>query len=187
MTSAGAAGPSPAACVGHAGRAPQGDERDVVLLLPVGAGEPWSVVEQAVEQLAAGVVDGHRLAQAREAVHLAGRVVGLDEAVRVEQDVAARRDDALGLLVADARQQAERHPGRAQLDDAVVGADVGQVVAGVGHDDPAGLRLEDREQAGDEHAGRHLRHEQLVGPGEDDARRVAPRRLGAQDASGSGP
>ena len=37
----------------HAGRPPQGDERDVVLLLPVGAGEPVERVEQAVEQLAA--------------------------------------------------------------------------------------------------------------------------------------
>ena len=88
---------------GHAGGPPQGDERDVVLLLPVGPGERVERVEQAVEQLAAGVVDGHRLAQAREAVHLLRRVVGLDQAVRVEQDVAARGDDALGLLVADVR------------------------------------------------------------------------------------
>ena len=78
-------------------------------------------------------------------------------------------------------QEPERHPGRAQLDDPVVGADVRQVVAGVGHHDPAGLRLQDREQAGDEHPRRHLGHEQLVGPGEDHARRIASRRLGAQD------
>ena len=89
--------------VRHAGCPPQGDERDVVLLLPVGSGEAVEVVEQPVEQLAAGVVDGHRLAQAREAEHLLRRVVGLDEAVRVEQDVAAGGDDALGLLVADVR------------------------------------------------------------------------------------
>ena len=53
------------------------------------------VVQQAVEKLAAGIVDRHRLAQAREPEHLRCRVVGLDEAVRIEQDVAARGDDAL--------------------------------------------------------------------------------------------
>ena len=127
-------------------------------------------LEQPIEQLAAGVVDGHRLAQAREAVHLLVRVVGLDEAVRVEQDVAARGDDALGLLVVDVRHESERHAGRAELDDAVVRADVGQVVPGVGHDDPARLGLQDREQAGHEHPGRHLRLEQRVGAGEDLAR-----------------
>ncbi len=121
----------------HAGGAAEGDERDVVLLLPCRAGEPVQRVEQPVEQLAAGVVDGHLLAQAREAVHLLVGVVGLDEAVGVEQDVAARVDDPFGLLVDDARQQPERHPGGAQLDDAVVGPDVRQVVPGVGHDDPA--------------------------------------------------
>ena len=65
-------------------------------------------------------------------------------------------------------------PGRAQLDDAVVGPDVRQVVAGVGQHDPAGRRVEDREQAGHEHARRHLRLEQLVRAGEDLARRIAP-------------
>ena len=88
---------------GHAGGPAEGDERDVVLLLPVGPGEPVERVEQPVEQLAAGVVDGHLLAQPREAVHLLVRVVGLDEPVRVEQDVAARSDDPLGLLVRDVR------------------------------------------------------------------------------------
>ena len=83
--------------------------------------------------------------------------------------------------------QAQRHAGRAQLDDAVVGADVRQVVPGVGDDDPARRRVEDREQAGHEHPGRHLRHQQVVGAGQDLARRVAAGGLGAEDASGSGP
>ena len=87
--SVGRAGSSPR-LVGHPGGPSQGDERDVVLLLPVRAGEPVERVEQPIEQLAPGVVDGHLLAQAREAVHLLVRVVGLDEAVGVEQDVAAR-------------------------------------------------------------------------------------------------
>ena len=56
-------------------------------------------------------------AQPVEAEHLARAVMGLDEAVAVEQDVAARFDDPLDLLIADAGQQAERHPCRAQFAD----------------------------------------------------------------------
>ena len=164
----------------------QGDEGDVVLLLPVRTGEPVQGVEEPIEQLAAGVVHDHLLAQAREAVHLPVRVVCLDESVGVEQDVASRSDDRLGLLVLDPGQEAEGHPGGPQLDDAVVGADVREVVAGIGHDDPTGRRVEDREQAGHEHARRHLGFEQRVRSGQDLAGRIAPARLGAEHRMGSG-
>ena len=78
-------------------------------------------------------------------------------------------------------------PGRPQLDDAIVGADVRQVVAGVREDDPARRGLEDREQAGDEHPGRHLGRQQLVRPGEDLARLDQPRLPPRAGSSGSGP
>ena len=78
-------------------------------MFPVGPGEFVQVVQQAVEELAAGIVDRHRLAKAREPEHLRCRIVGLDEAVRIEQHVAARGDDAL----VDAGHQAQGHPGRA--------------------------------------------------------------------------
>ena len=51
----------------------------------------WQLVEHAVEERAAGVVGGHRLAQAREAVHLAAGAVLLDEAVGVEEHRPRRR------------------------------------------------------------------------------------------------
>ena len=83
-----------------AGRAPERHERDVVLLLPARAGERMEAFEQLDRAARCRqFVDRHRLAQAREAVHLAARVVRLDEAVRVEQDVVAGADDGLALLV----------------------------------------------------------------------------------------
>ena len=75
-------------------------------------------------------------------------------------------------------------PGGPQLDDAVVGPDVGQVVAGVGEHEPPGRGVEDRVQAGHEHVGRHLGHQQLVGPGEDLARAIGP--LAPRPAGSSG-
>ena len=163
-----------------AGGATQGDHGDVVLLLVVRAGEGVQGLEQPVQQVAAGIVEAQGLAQPVEAEHLARRVVRLDEAVAVEQDVAVGGDRRLGLLVDDARHEPKRHARGAQLGDVVAAAHEGQVVAGVGEHDVPGRRIEDREQAGHEHACRHLRAEQVVGPRQDLARGEQSRRLGAQ-------
>ena len=78
----------------------------------------------------------------------------------------------------------ERHAPRAQLDRAVGGLDVGQVVAGVGEPEAPGRRLEDAVQAGDEHLRRHVRAQVLVDPLEHRARVDQPLRGGPQHAAG---
>ena len=166
---------------GHARGATERDERDVVFLLHARTGKGVELVEQPVEERAAGVVSRHRLAQAREAVHLAAGAMLLDHPVRVQQHRVTLADEALGLLVRDIGHEAEREAGRAQLDDALGGPHVGQVVTRVREHEAPGVGLEDAVQAGHEHAGRHLGREQLVRPGEDLAGLDEPGRLGAQD------
>ncbi len=120
-------------------------------------------IEQPVDEVAARGVDRERLPQAREAVHLAARVVRLDETVGVEQEAVARADHALGFLVFHVWQQPQGHARRTELADLSAGADVGQVVARVGEAERAARRVQHAIQAGDEHVGRHLLAEQLVG------------------------
>ena len=104
------------------------DERDVVLLVPAPADELVELLEQVVEQLAARRARAAMsAAQAREAEHVAGGPVGLDQAVAVEQDALAGLDDGLLLLVGHAGQQPERHAGGPQLEDAVAVRTYGQV------------------------------------------------------------
>ena len=61
-----------------AGRALQGDHRDVVLLLGVGTGEGLEVGEHVVDQLPAAGRPGHGLLEPREAEHVALGVVRLE-------------------------------------------------------------------------------------------------------------
>jgi hypothetical protein len=164
----------------------QRHERDVVLLLHAGPGERVQLVEEAVQQGASGVIGGHRLAQPREAVHLPAGTVLLDETVGVEEHPLAGANLALGLLVDDPGHEAERQPGRTELDDAVGRAHIGQVVAGVCEHEAARGRLEDAVQAGDEHPRRHLRRQELVRTGEDQAGLDEARRLRPEDRVRSG-
>ncbi len=77
------------------------------------------LLEQAIQELAPGVVALHGAAQPRKAEHLAVRTVLLDHAVGVQEHRVALPDEPLGLLVHDARHEAEREPGGPQLDHAV--------------------------------------------------------------------
>src|SRR5919198_5738576 len=166
----------------------QGDQGDVVLLLPVRAGELRELLQQPVDQrlAASGGLADHG-GDPREAEHLAVRAVRLGQAVGVEQDRVAGPEGGLLLLVIHAGHQAERHPGRAQLPDLpAAGRDVGHVVPGVGVAQVAAGRVEHRVQAGREHVRRHLLDQQVVDPGEDLARRHQPGRLGPQDRVGGG-
>ena len=111
-----------------------------------------------------------RVLQPREAEHVAVGRVRLDDAVGVQEHRVARRQDGLLLLVVHARHEPERHAARAQLDDAVRGLDVGEVVPGVGEPQAARGRLEDAVEAGHEHLGRHVGAQVLVDALQDDPR-----------------
>ena len=137
--------------------------------------------EQAVDELLAVRVTRHQLAHAREPEHGAIDRVRLGDPVAVQQEDVPRRERRLPLLVAHAGHRAERHPGRAQLDDRSVGtANEWQVVAGVREAEPPGRRLENGVEAGDEHVVRDVGVEEVVGPFKNGARRrcAAARRCG---------
>src|SRR5918995_1213157 len=90
--------------------------------------------------------------QAREAEHIPLRVVGLDQAVAVEQHGISPLQHYLLLLVTHPRQQPERHPRRPELLRAATTgspAPVGQVVAGVGIAQKTCPGIEDGVEAGD--------------------------------------
>jgi len=107
--------------------------------------------------------------------------VRLGEPVGVQQQLVAGRDGRGGLLIGAARQQPQRHAGGAQLGHAVLAAQVGEVVAGVGEAQLAAGRVEHGVQAGDEHVLEGLAQQQVVGALQHLGRRPEPRRLGAQD------
>jgi hypothetical protein len=164
----------------------QSDQGDVVLLLDVGADEVLQLLEQPVDQhLAVGGLAGQG-GHPREPEHLPPGVVGLGQPVGVEQDRVAGGEGGLLLLVLHLGQQPKGHAGGPQLGDPALGADIGDVVAGVGVAQLPGLGVEDRVQAGHEHVRRHLVHQQVVDPGEDLAGGDQAGRLGPQDRVGGG-
>ena len=69
---------------GH-GRPLEGDQGDVVLLLPVRPGEPIELAQEELDELRAAGASVHEFRQPREAEHLALGIVGLDQAVAVQQ------------------------------------------------------------------------------------------------------
>src|SRR3712207_3165774 len=94
-------------------RSLQGHQRDVVLLLPVLAGEAGELGEEEADQRRAPrAVGPHQALQPREAEHLAPLIVRLDETVAVEQDALALLQNDLLLLVGHPRHEPERHPRR---------------------------------------------------------------------------
>ena len=98
---------------GDAGGPGERHERDVVLLLPRGAGEHAKRVEQAVDELVARPQPAHERAHAAETEHRVARVVRLGETVGVEEDDVAGTEHCFLLLVTHARHRAERHACRA--------------------------------------------------------------------------
>ena len=144
------------------------------------------LVEEVVEELAAGPFRIHQVAQLWKAEHVAGRVRVPRRGRRCKKDALARGEDRLVLGVVHPGEEAEGHPGRPELDHPVGRPHVGQVVARVGELDPAGRRLEDHVQAGDEHPRRHLGQQDLVRPLEDLRRRQEPGCLAAEDGLGPG-
>src|SRR5215210_1820616 len=81
-------------------RSLESDQRDVVLLLPVLAGEAGELGEEEADQRrAARAVSPYQALQPGEAEHLTLRIVRLDEAVAVEQEVIPRGENGFFLLV----------------------------------------------------------------------------------------
>src|SRR5688500_14699625 len=70
--------------------------------------------------------------QPREAEHLALGVVGLDQAVAVEEGAIASLQHSLLLLIGHPRHQPKRHPPRPQLVGLAITSPAREVVSGVG-------------------------------------------------------
>src|SRR5215211_7819528 len=146
-------------------RSLQGDQGDVVLLLPFFAREAGQLDQHKVDELLAAtrLVGQGQLSKPREAEHLALWVVCLYQPITVEQEVVPLGENDFFLLVEHARHQSERHPSRPQLVDLSVVSPAGGVVAGVGVDETAALWVEDAIEAGDERAWRDVGIQDLVG------------------------
>jgi hypothetical protein len=138
------------------------------------------------QEVGAGALGRHQLAQAGAPEHRTGGVVRLHDPVAVEEDALARGEDRRVLRVVHPGQEAQGHAGRPQLDHTTPCPDARQVVTGVRVHDPAGRRLQDHVQAGDEHPGGHLGQEDLVCPLQDPRRRDQPWRLTPEDGLGPG-
>jgi hypothetical protein len=112
--------------------------------------------------------------------------VRLDDAVRVQQQAVAGREHGFLLLVLRLRHQPQWHAPRTQLDGALDGLHVGQVVARVREPEASGSRLEHAVQAGHEHVRRHVRAQVGVDPLENLSRIDQPLRGGAEHTAGGG-
>src|SRR5215218_3227852 len=107
---------------------------------------------------------GDECPKSREAEHLAVGVMGLYEAVAVEQCCLALLKDYLVLLIAHPRHKPQGHPPRPQFLSGAVTVEVRQVVAGVGVSQGTPLRVEDGVEASYEHVGGDAGNERFVDP-----------------------
>src|SRR3712207_6114595 len=108
--------------------------RSVVLLLPALPDEGAKLVHQELHQRSVfSSVLRDQPPEPREAEHLAFGVVGLDQAVAVEEDAIAGLQHGFLLLVGHPGHQPQRHPPRPKLLGlSVVPPTTREVVPGVG-------------------------------------------------------
>src|SRR5215211_5385141 len=108
-------------------------EGDIVLLLPAFSNEGVELPQEKVPQrsLLSSVLC-YLLPKPGEAEHLALGVVGLYQAVAIEEGYFAGVQDGLLLLIAHLRHEPQGHSPSLQLLGVTVTVEVGRVVAGVG-------------------------------------------------------
>src|SRR5918995_6048308 len=100
--------------------------------------------------------------QPGEAEHLAFGVMGLDEAVAVEEGGIASIEHYLLLLIAHAGHEPQRHPPRPQLVGLAIMSPAREALSCVGVEKASALWVEDAIEAGDEHARGYVRDQRLV-------------------------
>src|SRR5215204_3851483 len=113
--------------------------------------------------------------QPRNAEHLAFGVMGLDQAIAVEEGAIAFLQHSLLLLITRAGHEPQRHPPRPQLVGLAVMSPAREALSGVGVEKASALGVEDAIEAGDERARGYVRDQRLVDPCQNLPRR--PRRL----------
>src|SRR5918997_5573371 len=122
--------------------------------------------------------------QPGEAEHLAFGVMGLDEAVAVEEGGIAALQHSLLLLIAHAGHEPQRHPPRPQLLGLAIMSPAREALSGVGVSKASALGVEDAIEAGDERARGYLRDQRLVDPCQDLSRRLRRLDDGPQHTAG---
>src|ERR687889_1148135 len=168
-------------------RSPQGHQGNVVLLLPALPDERVKFLHQEVCQrsfLSSTLRD--QPPQPRNAEHLAFGIMGLDEAVTVEEGGIAGLQHSLLLLIARTRHEPQRHPPRPQLLGLAVMSPAWEALSGVGVEKASALGVEDAIEAGDERARGYLRDQRLVDPCQNLPRRLHRLNDSPKHAAGRG-
>src|SRR5215203_3269336 len=115
---------------------------------------------------------GDESTKSREAEHLAFGVVGLYQAVAVEEGAVASIEHDLVLLVVHAQHKAQGHPSRSELLGVVASPHIGQVMSSVCVPQATALGVEDTIEAGDKHVGWYVYDQRVIDPSQYLPRRV---------------
>src|SRR5829696_72643 len=158
-------------------RSLQGNQGDVIFLLPLISGELLQLGQQRINQRRTAWMCTNKSLHSWSTKHLTLWVVCLDQSIAVEEDALPRLERDFLLLVAHGGHQTQRHTGRPQFDCHAFLPAIRQVVSGVGIAEATALGVEDAAKAGHEHAWRHLGPEYLV-----DLRQHTP-RFGTESSS----
>src|SRR5215218_366704 len=167
-------------------RSLQGNQGDVIFLLPLISGELLQLGQQRINQRRTAWVCTNKLLQSWSTKHLTPWVVSLDQSIAVEEDTLSRLQCDLLLFVAHVGHQTQRHPRSTEFAHTVGMPQVRQVVSGIGVLQPTSPAIQEGGQTGNEHAGRDLRVKNVVDPFEYLARRVRGLGASSQRAAGCG-